>query len=135
MNFTYGNIKKDYERLKNALEATHKKVKCNDWEPIDLMNGIYQGNFGFVKSTLNDSDIGVFYVQNLPFSTEKQLWIYVAYSVSGEAFELYLDDWKELAKQCGCSSIGWNSSRLGYLRSLKRLDNTDIHRIEYRINL
>ncbi|WAK01860.1 hypothetical protein [Methylobacter sp. YRD-M1] len=135
MNFRYGNIKTDYEQLKTGLEAVYNKLQLDEIHPVNMIADIYQGNLAFVVSTSNETDMGVFYVRTLPYSTERQLWINIAYAAAGDAFELYMEDWEELAKDLNCTSIGWQSKRLGYLRSLKRLDNTDIYSIEYRKSL
>lgn len=134
MNFKIGNLKEDWRRLLSALEIVKSK-SAEDWEPYDILNQVYTGTLGIVVSTINDTDIGVFYIKEIPWTNEKQLWIYVAYSASGIAFELYLNDFIQLAKQLNCSSIGWDSKRFGYLRSLKRLSGAKPHRIEYKLNL
>ena len=134
MRFKTGSLKEDYKRVLKALEVVKHKAK-EDWSPVDLIDELYQGRVGLLISTENDTDIAIYYVKSLPYSSDKQLWIYIAYSAFGNGFELYLDSFKELATDLGCSSIGWDSKRPGYLRSLRRLPGTAVQRIEYRIAL
>lgn len=133
MEFRYGDINndEDFDRLVNACRIVKRKCRA-DWEVMDIIDGIHKKSLEFV---INGNDIGVFYVKNEYFTNNPQFWIWIAYAEGGNAFERYLDSFELLAKHRNCLSIGWDSNRVGYLRSLKRLKNTKIDRIEYRLPL
>ena len=45
-----------------------------------------------------------------------------------------LDELKDLAKEMGCTAMGWTSKRIGYLRKVKKYAS-EIQSVEFRISL
>ncbi|MGZ8271452.1 MAG: hypothetical protein ACXWT5_09720 [Methylophilus sp.] len=134
MNLQPGCLKKDLDRLIHALTVVREKTN-ESWYPIDVIHQMFAGKTFFMVSTLNDVDVAVLTMQQGQYTEDKTLWIWAAHSITGEAFEIYLDDFKVLAAELGCKSISWDSRRLGYTKVLNRIPGAVIERIEYRIGL
>ena len=124
-----GNINDDIDALLNGIRVImDKKGDCHKWTLADILYSILTGNSLFL---INDADIAVAYTKKLSFSDEIQLWIWLAYSESGDAFDKYMDDFKELANKSGCKSIGFSSNREGY----RKISHFEYCESEYRVNL
>ena len=126
-----GNINdsNDLRILLNSLEIVKRKGK-ELWNPIDVINTIYNENAGFIIG--KDDDCLTFYVK-----TEYSInicWIWTAYSKGTNVLEYYIDDIKELATKCNCSEIRWSSKRKGYAKRIPKVDG-QIHQIEYKIQI
>ena len=110
-----GNINEDIDILLSGLRAViKKKGDCHRWDIADILHAILTNNAVFM---VDGDDVAVCYTKKLLFADETQLWIWIAYSNDGDAFNKYIDDFKELATKFGCKSIGFSSNRDGYRKS------------------
>lgn len=103
------------------------------YRPEDVYSDIKTGRSALVLG--EDNDFGVAYIWVDPDTSEQFLHIWIAYADSGDAFEKYWESWIELAKTCECTGIRWESNRVGYIKTLKKLPGAKLFKAEYRASI
>jgi len=125
-----GDINKDIDALLVGIRSVKDRVGENcTWTIADVLLSVIQGTSLFL---IDGNDVSVSYVKEINSGKDKQLWVWVFYADSGDAFNKYLDDFKCVANNLGCKSIGLSTSRRGYE---KYKDIFEYVISEYRINL
>lgn len=126
ISFRVGNVREDFITLVRALEIVKVKGK-EEWEVFDVIHSLVTdpNTFFFI----NENDIVVLN------KNEKLLWVWCFYAEGGDAYAKYMDHFMNFAKQIGCTSIGFDSSRKAYQRMLYKLPGAYIKKITYQIDI
>jgi len=123
INENWGRVRPGLERaLKHGDTAT----------PEDVKDKVEAGEAHLV---LSDDFGAVWHVRIDPFSGEKTLWIWAAWSETndGGALVEYQEQFTAVAKGLGLDRVAFASSRRGYMRALDSSWNVSLVEFERRV--
>jgi len=106
------------------IRQTWETVKCwldivadnQDWRSEDVYAACVAGNAALYMPDDDDEGLLILRVTENPFTGDKVLFIWVAYSPLGDAQEKYSGDLESIAREAGCQWIEFESKRKGFSR-------------------
>jgi type IV pilus biogenesis protein CpaD/CtpE len=104
----------NFQSIKNAYDAVNLKVTLS-YTLKQLGLDLFAGKIGLYMS--NDTLL-IVRIDNYDVGSKKIMFIILAYSVNGDALEMYRQQVRTLAKELGCSTIQWQSPRM-YTRAVE----------------
>jgi len=104
----------NFKTIQNAYDAVNLKAPLS-YTLKQLGADLFAGKIGLYMS--NDTLL-IVRIDNYDVGSKKIMFIILAYSVNGDALEMYRQQVMTLAKELGCSTIQWQSPRM-YTRAVE----------------
>jgi type IV pilus biogenesis protein CpaD/CtpE len=98
----------NFQSIKNAYDAVNLKAPLS-YTLKQLGADLFAGKIGLYMS--NDTLL-IVRIDKYDVGPKKIMFIIMAYSVNGDAMEMYRQQVRTLAKELGCSTIQWQSPRM-----------------------